>query len=684
MATISNAITMQDRMTPVFNSMIKAMHSTLNIMKKVDAASNKGISAKAWEKVSKDIQKANNAVLKFSNSTNIANGEGIRLSNTFNRLGSIGLNLLGIQSLISGIGQANQLLSKTMEYFDNITLLKARLDLVNDGLQTTEKIQENIFNAANRARTSYDGMAKSVAKLNMLAADQFATNDEAIYFMETLNKIFAVSGTGAEEASAAMYQLTQAMGSGVLQGDEFRSIMENAPMLIQKIAESLGVTRGELKAMSSDGKITAGVIKKAMFDAAEDINKQFESLPKTWGQLSQIAKNHIQKAFEPLAGQISTWLQTDSAKAFFDAIVVGATVAAQVFSVAIDLITGTLSFLHEVFIAMLPALHVFGIFLLAIGIAYLPTIISALWGLLPGLWATVSALWAKASALIASAVAWMILNWQITLVIIVLAILIGAIMATGVTFGDVIGFIVGLFYLLFAVVANVAIAIINALIIVATFLYNIFINPIGAVKMLFYDMAAFAVDQILWIAKALQDLVNMIPGVNIPITAGLEDVKAKILAAKAEVAKETGVKEAKTIKPLDVGKQTSKGFNIGKNFTNSFSSGGIKNPPGMSSVTPSISGIGAAGKPKKVNSNPTGGKLDKVGKIEDDIKITDEDIKLLKDIATTKFVNQYTTLRPEMNVTFGDIHENADVDKILSTIEDMAEEALANAIIEEV
>ena len=407
MATISNAITMQDRMTPVFNSMIKAMHSTLNIMKKVDAASNKGISAKAWEKVSKDIQKANNAVLKFSNSTNIANGEVIRLINTFNRLGSIGLNSLGIQSLISGIGQANQLLSKTMEYFDNITLLKARLDLVNDGLQTTEKIQENIFNAANRARTSYDGMAKSVAKLNMLAADQFATNDEAIYFMETLNKIFAVSGTGAEEASAAMYQLTQAMGSGVLQGDEFRSIMENAPMLIQKIAESLGVTRGELKAMSSDGKITAGVIKKAMFDAAEDINKQFESLPKTWGQLSQIAKNHIQKAFEPLAGQISTWLQTDSAKAFFDAILVGATVAAQVFSVAIDLITGTLSFLHEVFIAMLPALHVFGIFLLAIGIAYLTTIISALWGLLPGLWATVSALWAKASALIASAVAWM-------------------------------------------------------------------------------------------------------------------------------------------------------------------------------------------------------------------------------------------------------------------------------------
>lgn len=690
MATISNAITMQDRMTPVFNSMIKAMHSTLNLMRKVDSASNSGVTSKAFERAAKDIERANNAVIKFGNSTRRASGDAQQLSGTFSRIGNLGLNAFGVQALVAMVGQISRVVDRATAYLDNITLVKARLDLVNDGLRTTEKLQENIFNAANRARVGYDDMAKSVAKLNMLAQDQFKTNDEAIHFVEILNKIFAVSGTGAQEASAAMYQLTQAMGSGVLQGDEFRSIMENAPMLIQKIAESLGVSRGELKGMASDGEITADVVKKAMFDAADEINQQFETMPRTWGQMAQLAKNHIQKAFEPLAAQFSAWLQTDSAQAFFDAIIIGATIAAQVFSIAMDIITGALGFLYDLFIAIQPALAIVGMLLLAIGIACIPALVGALFSMLPALWAAVAGLWSAASAAVTAAISFMILNWPITLVVIVIFILIAAIAQMGVTFGDVLGFIMGLFYMLFAVVANIVIAIINAFIIVSTFLYNVFTDPLGAIKMLFYDMAAFAVDQVLWIAKALEDLVNMIPGVNITITAGLEDVKAKILAAKAAVAKESGVKEAKTLKPFDVGKQTAKGFNAGKNFASSFGGGGAKKPPSAGSMKPSMSGMGAAaGKPKKGkggsggSKNPTGGKLDKIGKIEDDIKITDEDIKLLKDVATTKFVNKFTTLRPEMKVTFGDVHENADVNKILEVIEEMTEEAYSNVLIEE-
>lgn len=687
MATIQNAITMQDRMTPVFNSMIKAMNSTLNLMRKVDSASNNGVTSKAFQKAAKDIEIANNAVIKFSNSTRRANGEGQRLGSTFQNIGSLGLNAFGVQALVSMVGQVARVVDQVTDYLDNITLVKARLDLVNDGLQSTGQLQENIFASANRARVSYDDMAKSVAKLNMLAGDQFSTNNEAISFVETLNKMFAVSGTGAQEASAAMYQLTQAMGSGVLQGDEFRSIMENAPMLIQKIAESLGVTRGELKQMASDGEITADVVKKAMFDATEDINAQFEKLPKTFGQMTQIAKNQIQKAFEPLAAQMSAWLQTDSAQAFFDAIVTGATIAAQIFSVAMDIITGAIGFFHQVVTAIQPALAILGVILLAIAIVSIPILIGALLSMVP-------VLWSMASAAIATAISFMLINWPITLAVILIALLIVTVMAMGVTFGEVIGFICALFYLLFAVVANIVIAIINVFIIVATFLYNVFIDPLAAIKMLFYDMAAFAVDQVLWIAKALQDLVNMIPGVNITITAGLEDIKGKILAAKAAVAKESGLKEAKTIKPFDIGKQTAKGFNAGKNFANSFGGGGGgKKSSGGGISMPSMSGMGAAaGKPSKGKGgsgaggmkNPTGGKLDSIGKINDDIKITEEDIKLLKDVATTKFVNEYTTLRPEMKVTFGDVHENADVNKILETIEDMAEEAMANAIVEEV
>lgn len=674
MATIQNAITMQDRMTPVFNSMIKAMNSTLNLMRKVDTASNKGVTSKAYQQATRDIERANNAVTKFTNSTRQANGEGARLRNTFNSIGSLGLNVFGVQALASMVSQISNLVTRSAEYLDNITLTRARIDLVNDGLQTTEKIQEDIFNASNRSRTSYDAMAKSVSKLNMLAQDQFKTNEEAIHFVEILNKMFAISGTGAQEASAAMYQLTQAMGSGVLQGDEFRSIMENAPMLIAKIADSLGVTRGELKGMASDGEITANVVKQALFDASDEINEKFETMPRTFGQMAQVAKNNIQKAFEPLAGQFSQWLQTDSAQAFFDAIIIGATISAQVFSVAMDIITGAVGFFSNVVTALQPVLSIFGVLLLALAIAVIPILASAIWSLVP-------ALWAKASALMASAVAWMILHWQITLVVIVIALLIATVMAMGVTFSDVIGFICGLFYTLFAVVANIAIAIINAFIIVGTFLYNVFNDPLSAIKMLFYDMASFAVDQVLWIAQALQDLVNMIPGVNITITAGLEDIKAKISSAKAELSSESGLKETNTLKPFDVGKQASKGFNAGKNFGSSFGGGGAKKPPAMPNVIPS-KGFEPPGKDDK-KKNPTGGKLDKVGKIDDDINIAEEDIKFLKDIATTKFVNKYTTLRPEMQVTFGDVNENADVNKILEAIEDMAEEAIANVIIEE-
>lgn len=677
MATIQNAITMQDRMTPVFNSMIKAMQSTLKAMEQIDRAANNGVTSKAFQRAQRDIQSASNAVIRFGNETTRANQGAGRLSSTLGRLSSFGLSAFGVQAITSMVDKVNSLIDRSTAYLDNITLTKARLDLVNDGLQTTDQLQQKILDSANRARMSYDDMAKSVAKLNMLAGDQFGSNDEAISFVETLNKMFVVSGTGAQEASAAMYQLTQAMGAGKLQGDEFRSIMENAPMLAQAIADSMGKTKGELKEMSSEGLITADIIKKAMFDSADEINKKFDAMPKTFGQMMQIVQNEFMNKMAPVSQQFSEWLNSEQAQVFFDTLITGATLAAGAFVFAMELITGTIDFLHQVLVGIQPALVILGVLLLALGIAMIPTVVTALWGL-------ITSLWAGFIAAIQFGIGMMFACWPITLAVILIALLIASVMALGVSFAQVVGFVVGLLYAFVAIVFNIVIAIINAFIILATFLYNVFTNPIAAIKMLFLDMATYIVDQIMWVAKALQDLVNMLPGVEVNFTAGLENIKNMILATKAEVAASSGVKEAKTLDYKDIGKSFGKGFNAGSGFINNISGGGGGiSKPKPNITKPSTSGIGgAAGKPSKGGNKLNGGKLDEVGKINEDLKITDEDIKLLKDIATTQFVNSYTTLRPEMKVEFtGPINETADVDKLIQAIETMTEDALANTLL---
>ena len=188
---------------------------------------------------------------------------------------------------------------------DQLTQLRARIDLINDGSQSTAEIMDKVFSAANRSRGSFLDMADSVAKLNMLAKDAFTSNDEAIYFVEQLNKQFKIAGAGVQETTSAMYQLTQAMASGKLQGDEFRSIMENAPMLAQSIAQEMGLTVGQLKEMSSQGLITADIIKSALFNSAEETNAKFAEIPMTFQDIGTQVQNELIAAFQPAMEEIS-------------------------------------------------------------------------------------------------------------------------------------------------------------------------------------------------------------------------------------------------------------------------------------------------------------------------------------------------------------------------------------------
>ena len=226
---------------------------------------------------------------------------------------------------------------------DQLTQLRARIDLINDGSQSTAEIMDKVFSAANRSRGSFLDMADSVAKLNMLAKDAFSSNDEAIYFVEQLNKQFKIAGAGVQETTSAMYQLTQAMAAGKLQGDEFRSIMENAPMLAQSIAQEMGLSVGQLKEMSSQGLITADIIKNALFASAEETNAKFAEIPMTFQDIGTKLQNDLIAAFQPVMEELGNMTSSDAFMSALNELSFAFKVVAAAAQVSIAIIKGTFS-----------------------------------------------------------------------------------------------------------------------------------------------------------------------------------------------------------------------------------------------------------------------------------------------------------------------------------------------------
>lgn len=245
---------------------------------------------------------------------------------------------------ISMMGMAlKEVATTAAQTADRLTSIRSRLNLVNDGTQTTADLMNKIYDAAQRTRGGYDDMADSVAKLNMLAKDAFSSNDEAIEFVEQMNKQFKISGASIQESSAAMYQLTQAMAAGKLQGDEFHSIMENAPMLAQSIAKEMGMTVGELKNVSSEGMITADIIKNALFNSAEETNAKFAEMPMTFAEVGQSIQNEAIMAFQPVLEQLSSITADGALQDFVGGITVAFRAMAAAAQVSISVISGGFS-----------------------------------------------------------------------------------------------------------------------------------------------------------------------------------------------------------------------------------------------------------------------------------------------------------------------------------------------------
>lgn len=207
---------------------------------------------------------------------------------------------------------------------DEFASTQARIGLITDDVQG---LSNAIYQASLRSRGSYAQMADTVAKLGLTARNAFKSTEEIVPFVENIQKMFAIGGTGTAQQQASLLQLSQALGSGKLQGDEFRSIAENAPMLEQIISKYMGVTQGELKDLAKDGEITASIMRNAILGATDEIEAKFKNMPRTFGQNMQLLGTIAFNAFTPFWQQLSAVADSPAMNQIFDGFYMGVTLA---------------------------------------------------------------------------------------------------------------------------------------------------------------------------------------------------------------------------------------------------------------------------------------------------------------------------------------------------------------------
>lgn len=305
MGRVQSSLVLNDQMSKVLGRINKAMGSVLDSFEAVQRASGKSFNTANIAQARKELGAADAALNEMEESYRKCNNQQDQLNKRLGQGSSAANGLLGkIKGLASAyLGMKG--LSGLVNLSDTITQTDARLSMMDDGLQTTAELNDMIYASAQRSRGSYLATADAVAKLGLMAGDAFSSNQETIAFMEQVNKQFKIAGTSAAGIDAAMLQLTQAMGSGVLRGEEYNSILEQAPNIIQAIAEYMDVPKGQLKEMAADGKITADIVKAAMFACADETNAKFESMPKTWSDIWTSMKNRAIKALDPVLAKIN-------------------------------------------------------------------------------------------------------------------------------------------------------------------------------------------------------------------------------------------------------------------------------------------------------------------------------------------------------------------------------------------
>ena len=611
MARIQEELILVDRFTAAFTSYLQCT----------------GRAAEATELARRQANQYSEAQRQLSGTTDTLTGK-IR-------------NLVGAYAGLKG-------LTSLVGLSDTMTQTTARLNRMNDGLQKTSELNRMIYESAQRSWGAYQATADMVGKLGTMAGDAFNSTRELVSFAEQINKQIVLSGASTQAADAALLQLTQAMSSGVLRGEELNSILEQTPTIAQSIAKYMGVSVGTMREMASEGQVTAEVVKNAMFDAAARINAEFAQMPMTWGQVWTSFQNTALMAFQPVLVGIN-WLANNLD--IIGPLVLGAAGAFAVFQIAAN---------WTKIAAVATAAYHFVVNLLSIG-----------FGVLTGNTAAASAaVFTFNSALLASPITWIVMG----VILLVAALYAGVAAFNHFTKSSIsaTGIVAGVFFVLRDQILNMTIVPMQrGFATFVNFLGNVFTDPVTAVKVLFYDMAMTVLGYIRSIVGGIEDLINAIPGVEVSLTSGIDSLYQSMSANREAAIAAGSYKEF--VKPMEY-------FDLGKSFQSGYQWGSNLKLGGFSLPGMGDSGLGFTVPAYEEINSKLGDISGSVGSIEKAVNLSEEDLKSLVDMAQRQYVNRINLTAQTPVITINSANTGrtaADRQQLADTIRDILIEQVA-------
>lgn len=650
MASISTQINIVDRMSSPLHNITSAVEQVISSLQGVDGAINQGFNTGTIDNARRAVDQANVELDEMMENIRRNTEEQERFNRTVNQgssaMDGFGNKIFGMVAAYAGLQGVKKLGSLS----DSMTQTTARLNLMNDGFQTTSELQDKIFASAQRSRTNFLATTDIVSKLGQRAGNAFGSNNETIAFAENLNKMFVIAGASQQEISSASLQLTQALGSGVLRGEELNAVFEAAPNVIQSIADYLDVPIGKIREMAADGQITAGIVKNALLGATDEINAQFESIPMTWGQVWTGAMNELVYASQPILEFISLLAQNWE---ILEPIVIAAATALGAYVTVLGVYNAL-----KTIAAVRESVHAAAA-MMATNATFMET--AAQYGL--------------NAALLACPLTWILL--MIIAVIGAIYAVIAAINKFAGTSLSATGMIIGAFAVLGAFIWNNIVSVVNAIIgigvelwnLIATFanfFANVFNDPVGAIINLFSGMFDF----ILGIVEAAAKLIDTVLKTDMAgAVAGFRNTvaekTAEIVGDQTVVMEKLNASDYQ-LNGLDYGDAWNAGYSFGEGIDDKIGNiFGRGNDPDYSQ-NDLISNVGDI-------ANNT-------GDIADSVAITEEDLKYLRDIAEQETVNRFTTAEIKIEQTnHNNINSSMEIDGVVDKLTTGVNEAMEKA-----
>lgn len=678
MATIASTITLHDNMTAVLNRQSSAANTLVDRFRAVDAATANFDLPAQWTVANGALGEMTGYLGRMVSLMQENNSLLYTLNDGFEQLrnrtresadGAGGL-LSALKKGAAAIGGA-KVIKEAFDLSDTLTSTTARLNMMNDGLQSTEALTDKIFRSAQRARGEYQATADAVSKLGTMAGDAFSSNDETIAFVEQINKQFTIAGTSSEGIRAAMLQLTQAMGSGVLRGEEFNSILEQAPNIIQTIAEHMGVSKGQLKDMAAEGLITADIVKNAMFAAADETNAKFESMPKTMEQTWTSFKNQAIVAIQPILEKINEMVNSENFQTSLDAVVNSLVFVAEIALSIMDVLGGAISFVSDNWSAFAPVVLGVAAALLVYKGAMIAVKVAT---------AIATAVQKIHNAVLAANPVMLIITAIIVLIAAIYSVCQSIAKFTGIAnsgFGVICGgvmVVIAFFKNLGLAVANIALGIWEAMCACGENIWAVFHNVFCDLQWLWYGFLKVVMD----VVKGVCDVLNFIPFVNID-TSGL------VAASQDFANKQAEAQNSKTAYK-DVGEAFNRGASTFDAFSDgwvedAFNSGAAWGDGVVDGINSMLDGFGNEVDTSAFTGDmnvPAGTADDPIHtNVDNDINIADEDLQLMRDVAEARYVQNFVTLTPTVEVSGNTINEKVDVDYVVDEIENRLSNEIA-------